>query len=122
MSRKKADGKGLRMDSGKTRVELIPADALLYLGRIYQYGAFKYSDRNWERGMKWSRVIAPLFRHLLQFMMGKKYDDCGEDCKEKKRKLCKFHSRLLHSAHIAWNGITLLTFEIRGIGEDDRDY
>ncbi|NIN67628.1 MAG: hypothetical protein GTO63_23585, partial [Anaerolineae bacterium] len=29
-------------------------------------------------------------------------------------------SNLLHSAHVAWNALALLTYELRDIGQDDR--
>ncbi|NIN67629.1 MAG: hypothetical protein GTO63_23590, partial [Anaerolineae bacterium] len=45
----KPDGKGLRFDEGKERVDLLPPDALMYLGKVYAMGAVKYGDRNWER-------------------------------------------------------------------------
>lgn len=112
--------KGKRFDAGKPRVDLFPGDALLYLGKIYAYGARKYDERNWEKGMKWTRMIGPLLRHTLAFMIGKKYDNCGKNCEFKDADFCKDHSRLLHSGHIAWNGLGLLTYELRGIGEDDR--
>jgi len=98
-------GGGLRFDAGKNRVDLLPPDALMELGKVYAYGATKYASRNWERGMPWSKVIGPLLRHLFKWMMGQKIDE---------------ESGQLHSAMIAWNAIALLTYELRGIGHDDR--
>lgn len=100
-----ATGGGKRDDVGKSRMDLIPMDALYELGEIYQFGAEKYADRNWEKGMKWSRMIGPLLRHIAAFMCGIERDP---------------ESKQLHSAHMAWNALGLLTYELRGIGEDDR--
>lgn len=101
----KADGKGERKDEGKPRVDLIPPDALLELGAVYAYGSKKYFERNWERGMPWSKMVGPLFRHLLRFMAGEERDA---------------ESGYLHIAHVAWNALGLLAYTLRGIGEDDR--
>lgn len=101
----KADGGGKRFDDGKSRVDLIPSDTLLSMGEVYTFGAKKYGDRNWERGMSWSKVLGPLLRHTYKFMMG--YDRDEE-------------SGLLHAQHIAWNGVAILTYVLRGIGDDDR--
>lgn len=101
----KVDGGGLRYDDGKERVDLIPADAMMELGRVYGAGAKKYAERNWERGMPWSKCLGPLLRHLFKWMRGEKFDP--EDGQ-------------LHIAKVAWNAIALLTYELRKIGLDDR--
>ena len=38
---------GVRFDAGKSRVDLIPVGPLIELGKLYEVGAKKYSDRNW---------------------------------------------------------------------------
>jgi hypothetical protein len=101
----RADGGGLRLDEGKERVDLFPPDALMELGRVYGAGSIKYPLRNWERGMPWSKVIGPLLRHLFKWMRGEERDP--EDGQR-------------HIAKVAWNAIALLTYELRGIGTDDR--
>src|SRR3546814_2609897 len=40
---------GLRYNEGKTRYDLIPADALDLLAQVYSEGAKKYAPRNWEQ-------------------------------------------------------------------------
>lgn len=66
---------GARFDSGKTRVDLIPADILLELGEIYRMGAEKYDATNWRKGMPWTKVYGPLQRHLLKAWVGLERDD-----------------------------------------------
>ena len=100
-----ADGQGLRFDEGKSRVDLLPADALMEVGKVNAYGAAKYAPRNWERGMPWSKVVGPLLRHLFKWMMGENVDS---------------ESGQRHIAMVAWNALALLTYELRGIGTDDR--
>lgn len=98
-------GVGLRFDEGKERVDLLPPDALLELGKVYGAGSVKYAARNWEKGMAYHKVLGPLMRHLFKWMRGEKIDP--EDGQ-------------LHIAKVAWNAIALLTYELRGIGVDDR--
>ncbi len=100
-----ADGKGQRLDDGKSRVDLFPGDALLELGHVYRKGAEKYAPRNWERGMPWSKMIGPLLRHLFKWMAGHTIDE---------------ETGQRHIAMVVWNAVGLLTYELRGIGEDDR--
>ena len=54
----------LRYDEGKIRHDLLPGHAINELAKVYTMGAKKYADHNWRKGMKWSRVIASLKRHL----------------------------------------------------------
>lgn len=55
---------GRKDDSGKERMELIPPEAMIALGEIMTFGAAKYGDRNWERGMAWGRLFGAAMRHL----------------------------------------------------------
>jgi len=49
--------------------------ALIGLVKWYELGALKYSERNWEKGMKFSRYTASMFRHVLKWMMGDESED-----------------------------------------------
>lgn len=86
-------------------MSLIPFVALRALGEVYTYGAQKYADHNWLKGMKWSRLQDAMLRHYERFSMGEDIDP---------------ETDLLHSAQMAWNAIGLLTYQILNIGEDDR--
>lgn len=55
--------KGLRYNSGKLRYDLVHPEAHEGMIKVLTYGAIKYEDRNWERGMAWSNVIASMKRH-----------------------------------------------------------
>lgn len=100
------EGGGLRYDTGKLRWDLLPPDAMEELVRIYTRGAEKYSDRNWEKGMRWGRCVRALKSHLNKWERGTTFDEELTDCR--------------HLAMVAWNALALLTYELRGIGEDDR--
>lgn len=100
-----ADNKGSRDNAGKVRLGLLPPDALLALGAVYTSGAQKYAPRNWERGMNFSDVIDSLLRHSLTWMSGEDTDK---------------ESGHLHMAHVAWNALALVAYQLRQIGVDDR--
>lgn len=68
------EDRGLRYNEGKTRHDLVPAFAQEQYAKVLTKGAEKYSQRNWERGMRWSKVIASLKRHLNAFELGEDFD------------------------------------------------
>lgn len=96
----------LKFDEGKLRYDLVPPDALHELVRVYTLGAEKYSPRSWETGISFGRIFAACMRHLWAFWCGQENDpDDG----------------IHHLAHAAWNCLTLLAYQMRGMGEfDDR--
>jgi hypothetical protein len=58
------------MADGKGRCDLLPAAALLRLSKLYEAGARKYADRNWEKGIPVSVMIDSGMRHLLKYLDG----------------------------------------------------
>src|SRR3546814_20278471 len=74
---------GLRYNEGKTRYDLIPADALDLLAQVYSEGAKKYAPRNWEQGFKWMDCYASAMRHGQAWARGEDLDvgPNGEDRK-----------------------------------------
>jgi hypothetical protein len=87
--------KGLRHNQGKNRHDLLPAWALNEVAKVFTAGANKYADRNWEMGMRWSKCIASLKRHLNSWEQGVDYDH---------------ESGLLHMAHVATNALFILQY------------
>ncbi len=83
---------------GKVRWDLMPWSALRELGRVYTWGATKYQDRNWEKGIPWTRMFASAMRHLTAWMLGEDYDK---------------ESGIHHLAHAAWNVLGILEFVLR---------
>jgi len=65
---------GTKFDNGKERFDLLPPDVLFELAKVYTYGATKYEERNWEKGMNWGRLFAALMRHLWKWWRGETYD------------------------------------------------
>jgi len=87
------------------RYDLIPFDALDELARVYGRGCEKYAPRNWERGYAWGLSLAALLRHVSSWAMGESVDP---------------QSGLHPLAHAAWHCLTLIAFERRALGTDDR--
>ena len=95
---------GRKDDEGKARFDLLPPDALWEVVRVYTFGAGKYGDRNWEKGIRWGRVFAAICRHLFAWWLGERHDP---------------ETGLSHLAHAAWGCKTLLAYELRGMTEFD---
>lgn len=86
-----------RKDEGKVKgFYLMPTRALREMARLYKIGADKYQPRGWERGMEWSRIWDPAFRHLLAWLDGERYDPVDGQ-----------H----HLAAVAWACFALIEYE-----------
>jgi len=86
----------------------LPLEGLAAGATALEYGARKYADRNWEKGLPWQQMIDSLKRHIDDFERGKDYDD-GPD-----------GSGLPHICMIMAGALMLSSSVIRRIGEDDR--
>lgn len=62
---------GYKADEAKTRLELIPPEFIFAVGEVLTFGARKYADRNWEKGMRWSRPFGAAMRHLWAWWAGR---------------------------------------------------
>lgn len=88
---------GVKNDTGKTRFDLVPFDALWEVAKVYTTGATKYDAWNWRRGLLYSRVVAALLRHLFKWWMGERYDQ--EDGQH-------------HLSSVVWGALTLLHYDL----------
>jgi hypothetical protein len=69
----------MRKNRGKPRFDLIPPSWGLVLARILTFGARKYEDRNWEKGLPIMETLASAERHLNKVKRGELIDaDSGE--------------------------------------------
>jgi hypothetical protein len=98
-------GQGLRFNKGKLRYDLVEPHAFADFVQVLTDGAEKYFDRNWERGLSWTSVLASLKRHIAAIEKGEDYD------KESGR---------LHIAHAACNVHFLNAFYYTFPQGDDR--
>ena len=94
-----------RYDSGKLRYDLIPVGPLRELAEVFTAGAEKYAPDNWRKGMSFSRMIGPLFRHLEKWRSGETRD-AETGCH--------------HLAQAAWNALCLIELEFTHPELDDR--
>lgn len=67
---------GAQKDLGtKPRVDLIPSEMIESVAEVLTYGAKKYDDNNWRKGLKHSIHYAAAMRHMLQFWRGVDLDN-----------------------------------------------
>ena len=89
--------KGVKLDEGKPRLDLVLGDfsnALWEVGKVGTFGANKYTDRGWrevDNGIE--RYLSALLRHYFKFKSGEEYDT---------------ESSLLHLSHMVWNSLAVL--------------
>lgn len=96
---------GKKFDIGKTRMELLPFDALEEVAKILSFGAIKYGPNSWQNlPDAEDRYMGALLRHISAHKQGEVYDP---------------ESGISHLAHAACNALFLLHFQIKG-GKDGR--
>jgi hypothetical protein len=96
---------GSKYDAGKLRMDLIPADSLRDLAEVYTFGAEKYEDEGWRKGISWKRIYGAVLRHLTAWFLGEDLDQ---------------ESGLPHLAHACWGLMTLLNYSRNHKQLDDR--
>jgi hypothetical protein len=96
---------GAEKCSKPERMDLIPAEALEELGRVYGFGIKKYSAHNWRKGYDWSLSMSALLRHYMAFQRGEDVDP---------------ESGLHHLAHAMFHCAALIVFAEEHNELDDR--
>jgi hypothetical protein len=96
---------GKKFDDDKLRMDLLSIQAIEGIAEILTFGAKKYGDRNWEKGLNYSRVFAALLRHLFAWWQGEDIDP---------------ESGLHHIDHVACNAHFLQHFIKTISGLDNR--
>ena len=101
------DQLGSKQTAGKLPIELLPWPAIMEVVRVLEFGAQKYDDWNWSKGVKYMSLLASAMRHIIKFI-------CGEDRDDE--------SGLPHTAHAMCNLMFLTHFHMMGMDEklDDR--
>lgn len=98
---------GIKHDNEKPMLALIPPRALEEEGHVWTFGAKKYGNWNWKKGLAYTRIISAMLRHTLALMRGEDIDS---------------ESGRHHAAHIRCCAGMLLEFHFTGrIELDDRD-
>lgn len=97
---------GARKGQKLARFDLIPHEALAELAAAYGLGARKYGDSNWLKGgYRYTLAIGAMLRHLYRWIAREDFDP---------------ETGIHHLALAAWHCFALMTFQARGLGEDDR--
>ncbi len=96
---------GVKYDQGKRRWDLLPWRATEEIVKVMEFGAKKYGDHNWQKGMKWSRLFSATCRHLFAWWRGEDKDP---------------ETGLSHIAHAACCILFILDYVEGSYGEDDR--
>jgi hypothetical protein len=96
---------GDKFDDGKPRLDLVPYSTIQALARVLGFGAKKYGDWNWTKGLSWSRPFSALLRHLWAWFWGEDIDP---------------ESKLHHLDHVLANACFLRHYTEHNIGTDNR--
>ncbi len=86
---------GDRYNSDKPRVELLVPEAMEETAKVWAFGANKYSDHNWKKGLKVLGILGCILRHTFKIMKGEDIDE---------------ESKCMHAAHIICNASMLIYF------------
>lgn len=93
-------------DSGKIGLHFILAmPGLDKVALVGDYGAKKYDQWNYTKGMPWMKLLGSCSRHLTAFIRGEDLDK---------------ESQLPHLAHLAYNALMLLGYMECHKSLDDR--
>lgn len=84
---------------------LLPWEQLLEVGRLYNFGAKKYSPNNWMKGYDWSLSFSSLMRHAAAWWNGE-FDDDETNCD--------------HMTSVVFHALALMYFRKHHPDLDDR--
>jgi len=96
---------GDRKNKGKLRWSLVSWKALEPLVQVLMFGAVKYDDHNWKKGLKYTETCESLQRHLNAFIEGEDNDP---------------ESKIAHVGHIMCNAMFLSYMYLFRKDLDDR--
>lgn len=97
---------GKKESEGKPPMELVAPEAVVAMADVCAFGRGKYGERNWEKGIRLTRLFAAAQRHMWEWLLGR---DINEE------------SGLSHLDHALWNLMAMVAFTRRGAKHlDDR--
>ncbi len=96
---------GVKYDGDRARFDLIDPLFMDGLAKVLTFGAEKYEDWNWAKGMKWHRPFRAALNHLWKWWLGQEIDP---------------DSGLHHLDHAACNIMFLAHYQHYKVGDDDR--
>lgn len=96
-----------RYNIGKTRYSLSPDYALNQMAKVMTFGAKKYADDNWRKGLSFTSCLDSLERHIAKFKIGQDYDE---------------ETGLHHLAHAMANCSFIMEYSLTHPELDDRQH
>jgi hypothetical protein len=97
---------GVKHDSEKPIMALIPPNALEQEAKVWTFGAKKYDQWNWKKGLEFTRILSALMRHTNALNKGEDLDP---------------ESGLHHGAHIRCCAAMIIEFYLdERVDLDDR--
>lgn len=103
---------GVKYDSGKVDLSLIPYEVLEECALVLMHGAKKYGRYNWQGGMDYTRLDSAALRHRGAFMDKHETLDRKDNCKGCQQNNCNDHSNRHHLAATIINYMFLLSYEL----------
>lgn len=94
-----------KQDGGKARIDLVAPEFITGTAEVLAFGAAKYAERNWEKGMSWGRCFGALMRHMWAWWAGERFDR---------------ETGMSHLWHASCCLMFLVAYEARELGTDDR--
>ena len=95
---KKDKSAGIKLDDGKTRMDLLPFRSLTAVGEVLTFGARKYGEWNWTKVEDAERrFAAAMLRHYAAIQRGEEFD---------------LETGMTHAAHMATSALFVLYFTV----------
>ena len=88
MDKEIEENKATRHNEGKPRIGLVPPELMVEVAKVLTFGAKKYDDNNWKKGLPDENCLSSCLRHITSYMAGEEFDS---------------ESGLPHLAHAACN-------------------
>lgn len=99
--------KATRLNEGKRKWSLVHYKSLEPLVEVLEFGAGKYGEKNWQKGLDKTEILESMMRHLTALMDGESNDK---------------ESKLHHIGHIMCNAMFYEYFNTNTNPYGDIDY
>lgn len=97
--------RGSRDNKNKPKWALVDFKSLEPMVEVLEYGATKYGEFNWAKGLPYTEIVESLLRHVFSFLEGQDMDE---------------ESKLHHIGHILCNAMFLSHMCLYRKDMDDR--
>lgn len=87
--------KAIRYNKGKPRIGLVPPELMVEVAKVLTFGAEKYEENNWKKGLSDENCLSSCLRHICKYMAGEEFDN---------------ESGISHLSHAACNLAFLIHF------------